>query len=734
MKNFFYSILIGVFVTCVPVAATVSEKLVPLPVSVEEISAAPLILKKNATYKMKHHFQAKTGDAVKYFSETMQKRYGNNLSLPVVFSPLENPATVGGNAEGYVLEIGNGKIKLSALSHAGYFYAIQTLLQMLPPSDGGDTEITLPACKIIDYPRFPWRGFMLDSVRHYQSPEWIKKLIDLLASQKINTLHWHLTDDQGWRIEIKKYPELTRKAAWRKHIGFGLNPDQSSHYDQSGNYGGFYSQEEIREIIRYAASRNITVVPEIELPGHAVAALSVYPEFGCTGGPYEIRLIGGVSDDVYCAGNEIVYSFWENVFEEVVQLFPGTFVHVGGDECPKIRWKTCPKCQAKIRSENLKNEHELQSYVIRRVQKILEKHGKRLIGWDEILEGGLAPGAAVMSWRGASGGIAAAKMRHDVVMSPNSHCYYDYSQAHSGEPRSFGGFIPLDRAYEFNPTEGVPAEFHKYILGGQANLWTEYIPNEKHAEYMIAPRISALAEATWTPQNRRSWEDFQTRMTEQYKRFECNGINYRRPESIQFLFSDDKVSFFPDLKNARIAYTFDGSEPSSASPTVATSESVPVPQCGNLLCVRACTVFPDGSLGRINERLLNLPKATVFSTLKTEGDHVPARVFDGARASVFWASGGVRLGDTVTLVFDEAQMPAILRCVTGKNETGGGGDRLYYGVLEISSDEKNWRKIAEFKDGFAESRIPAGIPIKAVRLRATAPQDEWLLVREFEIR
>ena len=745
MKSIFTSTLLCIFITSVPVTAALPEGLVPRPVSVTENSSSSLILKKfesTIVPRTRSGIQLLPGAqdarfAAQYLGGELKKRYGDQytLSVPLTFSRLKNTEIINGNPEGYVLEINSKNIGISAQTAAGYFYAIQTLLQILPPEIPENTaEIEVPACKIIDYPRFAWRGFMLDSGRHFQSVEWIEKLIDLLASQKINTLHWHLTDDQGWRIEIKKYPELTRKAAWREHIGFGLHPDQSKHYDKSGLYGGFYSQDDIRKIVAYAADRNITIVPEIELPGHAVAALSVYPEFGCTGGPYEIRLIGGVSDDVYCAGNEAVYSFWEDIFDEVTRLFPGKFVHVGGDECPKGRWQECPKCQAKIRDENLKDEHELQSYIIRRMEKVLSKKGKRLIGWDEILEGGLAPEATVMSWRGAEGGIKAAKMQHDVVMSPNSHCYYDYSQAHSGEPRSFGGFIPLERAYEFNPTEGVPEEFHRHILGGQANLWTEYIPNEKHAEYMIAPRISALAEATWTPQELRSWEDFQARMVAQYKRFDSADINYRRPESVQILVNNGKIRFRPDLRNARVVYTLDGSVPAETSPSSGEDESVSVPDGNTIIRVQVRTVFPNGDLGRINERFLNLPKAKVFSTLGAAEGNIPERAFDGARETVYWANHGPRFGDTVTVIFEEAQTPGSVRCITGKNETGGGGDRLHRGVLEISPDGKNWHRVAKFSQGFAEAELPAGTTVKALRLRVTASQPEWLLIREFELR
>ena len=719
--------------------------LVPLPVAVEETSATPVIFTfENEAEDSRRIGRLRVFDdkdarrAAAYFSSVLKKHFsGKKINFgenKIIFASPENPEIVRGNPECYVLEIGDGKITLSAGSYAGYFYAIQTLLQMLPRELDGNGEIVLPPCKIIDYPRFTWRGFMLDSVRHYQSPEWIKKLIDLLASQKINMLHWHLTDDQGWRIEIKKYPQLTKQGAWRKHIGFGLKPEQSVYYDAEGNYGGFYTQEQIRDIVRYASERGITIVPEIELPGHALGALTVLPHLGCTGGPYEIGLKGGVFEDVFCAGNEAVYSFLEDVFNEVVELFPGEFIHVGGDECPKIRWRKCPKCQAKIRSEGLKNEHELQSYVIRRMEKFLAGKGKRLIGWDEILEGGLAPNATVMSWRGATGGIAAAKLNHDVVMTPNSHCYFDYSQARTGEPNGIGGFIPLERVYKFDPTENVPAEFTKHILGGQANLWTEYIPNEKHAEYMIAPRISALAEVLWTPKKHLSWDDFQERMIAQYKRYDADGINYRKPDGVLIRAVKGGVSFSPDLKDAPVVYTLDGTDPDkNASRAEPGNYIVKIPKDVGRVRVSARAILRDGTLGRLNERMMNLPKARVVSSMGTTETNFPERAADGSRTTVYWNDRPPSANDTVSAFFEKPQRARTVRCLTGKEESGGGGDRLLRGVLEISEDGKNWREVASFKDGIAEAQVPAGTRLTAIRLRVTHSQSEWLVVREFEV-
>ncbi len=635
--------------------------------------------------------------------------------------------------EAYFMKIDPEKIEISSEEYAGFFYATRTLRQLVP---AGKNFGSVPSCEIFDAPCFVWRGFMLDSCRNFQDPEWIKKLIDLLSLQKINVLHWHLSDDQAWRIEIKKFPELTLKGAWRNEIGFGLDPEASKHFNENGEYGGFYSQEKVREIIAYAAERNITIVPEIEIPGHASAALAVYPKFGCTGGPYKIQTKGGVFNDVYCAGNEDFYKFGEDVFDEISSLFPSKIIHVGGDECPKVRWKNCPKCQAKIREQNLKNEAELLSFVIEHFAKFLEKKGKRLIGWDEILESGKLPkNSLVMSWRGVTGGINAAKAGHDVVMTPTQFCYFDYSQSMSGEPRSIGGFVPLDRVYQFDPAKGLPEEFEKHVLGAQANLWTEYIPNEKHAEYMIAPRISALAEISWTPRERLNWSDFSERLKAQYKRFEAADWNFRRPEQILIREENGKITFVPAAAGARIFFTFDGSEPTENSEKYEGGEVEMPKNCAGTILVKARIISDDGRLWAVNRREFNLPKATVISSMASCENLVKENVFDGMRDSIYWNGAAPKIDDFVAVIFSEKQRVTSILCLTGKNENGGGGDRLHDGILEISSDGKTWKEAAKFVRGKAtwnSENLENGEEILGARLRVLGNQNEWLVVREFE--
>lgn len=437
-------------------------------------------------------------------------------------------------AEGYRLKITPRGMDIIGKDQAGLFYGIQTLKQLLPPEifahEKQQVRWRVPCLEIQDEPRFKWRGMHLDPCRHFVSAEWTKKFIDLMAMHKLNTLHWHLTEDQAWRIEIKKYPKLTEIGAWRKGTGFGLKEHTTKYYNDKGQYGGFYTQEEIRDIVRYAAQRNITVVPEIELPGHAMAALVAYPQLSCTGGPFEIPLRAGVMPDVYCPGKESTFHFLQDVLVETMRLFPSEIIHIGGDECPKTRWESCPDCQKRIKDENLHNEHELQSYVIKRIEKFMNEHKRRIIGWDEILEGGLAPNAAVMFWRGVGGAAPIARKGHDVVLCPTSHCYFDYGQASQGEPRFMGGVITLEKAYSFEPMPGgLDETAQQHILGIQATLWSEFFPDEKHVEYMAAPRISALAEVAWSPKELKNWPDFSKRMNTQYKRMDFMDINYRKP-------------------------------------------------------------------------------------------------------------------------------------------------------------------------------------------------------------
>ena len=437
--------------------------------------------------------------------------------------------------EGYSLLVTPNSIKLKALTAAGLFYGVQTIRQLLPVrinnSDLAVQDITwsIPCAQIKDKPRYTWRGMHLDVCRHFMPKEFILKYIDYLAMHKMNTFHWHLTEDQGWRIEIKKYPKLTEIGAWRDETVVGHNDNVPREFDGI-RHGGFYTQAEIKEIVKYAQLRYVKIIPEIEMPGHSVAALSAYPEISCTEGPFKVRTFWGISDDVYCAGKEKTFEFLENVLAEVIELFPAEYIHIGGDECPKTKWKECPDCQARIKAEKLEDEFELQSYFIKRIEKFLIAKGRKLIGWDEILEGGLAPEATVMSWRGNEGGIEAARQGHDVVMSPYSHCYFDYYQGDpDNEPLAIGGFITLEKVYSFEPTPKELAEEEaKHILGAQGNVWTEYMGNPEQVEYMVFPRISALAEVVWSPAKNRNWDDFTKRMEKQYQRFEQLGINYSK--------------------------------------------------------------------------------------------------------------------------------------------------------------------------------------------------------------
>ena len=440
------------------------------------------------------------------------------------------------NDEGYLLTVTEKKIIIQAKSAVGLFYAVQTIRQLLPPEVEKQAvvegiKLSVPACEIKDAPRFVYRGMHLDVCRHMFPVTYIKRYIDMIALHKMNTFHWHLTDDQGWRIEIKKYPKLTETGAFRKETIVGHAGKPPFVYDGKP-YGGFYTQNEVREIVAYAASKFVTVIPEIEMPGHALAALASYPELSCTGGPFETGTKWGIVDDVYCAGKEGTFSFLEDVLTEVIDLFPGKYIHIGGDECPKARWEKCPFCQKRIKDEGLKNEQELQSYFIQRIEKFIISKGRKIIGWDEILEGGLAPEATVMSWRGTAGGIAAAKEKHDVIMTPSKYVYLDYYQCEpEGEPLAIGGYLPLERVYSFNPMPSeLTADEQKYILGVQGNLWTEYIPTPEQMEYMAYPRMFAIAEAGWSPERLKDFEEFLSRLDILKKRYDAIGINYFKGE------------------------------------------------------------------------------------------------------------------------------------------------------------------------------------------------------------
>ncbi|MBZ5676450.1 MAG: beta-N-acetylhexosaminidase [Acidobacteriia bacterium] len=425
--------------------------------------------------------------------------------------------------EGYRLRIEPREVTISGRP-AGLFYGAQSVLQLAAARS--KSVFVLPALEIQDQPRFPYRGLHLDTVRHMFPVEFLKRYLDWMARYKLNTFHWHLTDDQGWRIEIKKYPRLEEIASRRKETLVGHAP-QSAQYDGKP-YGGFYTQEQIREVVAYARERFITVIPEIEMPGHSLAALAAYPELACTAGPFETATTWGVFKEIYCP-KETTFQFLENVLTEVMELFPSRYIHIGGDEVEKDRWKESPDAQVVIRHEGLEDESELQSYFIRRVERFINSKGRRIIGWDEILEGGLAPDATVMSWRGEDGGIAAARQGHDVIMTPGTYLYFDHYQAdRNREPLAIGGMLPLEKVYSYNPEPAaLNTEEKKHILGAQANMWTEYLADTHKVEYMLFPRLFALAEVVWSPQAARRYQDFLQRVPPQLARLKRQGVNYR---------------------------------------------------------------------------------------------------------------------------------------------------------------------------------------------------------------
>ncbi|MGA9779404.1 MAG: beta-N-acetylhexosaminidase [Limisphaerales bacterium] len=438
-------------------------------------------------------------------------------------------------AEGYELAVTTDSVVIRAPTPAGLFYGVQTLFQLLPPEIFSsnvvrDVNWQMPCVQIEDWPRFKWRGLLLDVSRHFFNKAEVETILDAMAMHKLNVLHWHLTDDQGWRIEIKKYPKLTQIGAWRPSVGFGFDPNSTTAYGPDGRYGGFYTPVDIHDVLKYAAVRHITVVPEIEMPGHSTAALEAYPQFSCTGGPFTMPLTGGIFNGIYNPANDQTFKFLDDVLTEVFRLFPGKYVHLGGDEVPKETWENSPACQALMKQEGLTNENQLQGWFMRRMEKFVSAHGRTMIGWSEIMQGGLASNAVVMDWIG--GAVEAASAGHDVVMSPTAYCYLDFYQSSNrvAEPpaATWGGPLTLRKVYSFDPMPtNLPPQLQSHILGTQGNLWTEWVPNLKHAEYMIFPRECAIAEITWSPESSHNWDDFLRRLQIHAQRLDELGINYR---------------------------------------------------------------------------------------------------------------------------------------------------------------------------------------------------------------
>lgn len=509
--------------------------------------------------------------------------------------------------EGYNLTINKDGIKITASSGAGLFYGLQTLMQLFPATASAGEKIELPHVTINDKPELKWRGSMLDVARHFFPVSFVKKYIDMIAAYKLNTFHWHLTEDQGWRIEIKKYPKLTEISAFRDESVIGAQQLYKSKDDFKFDgipHGGFYTQDEIREVVAYAQERHVTIVPEIEMPGHSTAILAAYPELACKPGDYDVITTWGVFPDIVCPSEE-TFQFFENVLAEVVELFPGEYVHIGGDEAPKDRWKESALVKDIIKKEGLDNVEQVQGWFNQRIEKFLNSKGKKLIGWDEILEGGITPGATVMSWRGEEGGIEAAKHGNTVVMAPTSHMYFDYGQNpvphHEDEPLMICCYVPIEKVYSYNPyPQELTSQQHKYILGVQANLWTEYITTPNKVEYMIFPRMLALSEVAWTPHEKKNYDNFVERMSHQFPRLDAMDVNYRIPEpvgldSASIKIEDGKavITLSTIVPNAEIRYTLDGKRPDETTDIYREPLRIPT---GRNITVKAATINPEGRI------------------------------------------------------------------------------------------------------------------------------------------
>lgn len=540
--------------------------IIPKPVSVVmsqekfTLNSATSIIQPSATLRKNAQFLQEALHSLTPFSFPILENTSANFILISI-----DTAKVA-QKEGYQLSITKNEIKIIGHDEAGVFYGIQSLIQVAYQAQ--NKGFKLAVCRIDDYPRFPYRGLHLDVGRHFFPISFLKKYIDLLAFYKINTFHWHLTDDQGWRIEIKKYPRLQSISAFRDETIIGHKKDSPHRFDGK-KYGGFYSQDEVKTLVKYASEKYVNIIPEIEMPGHASAALTAYPHLGCVGNAYTTATFWGVFDDVFCAGNDSTFTFLQDVLSEILPLFPSKYIHIGGDECPKARWKVCPKCQKRIKDEHLADEHELQSYFIRKIEKFLNTQGREIIGWDEILEGGLSPNASVMSWRGEAGGIAAAKQKHNVIMTPESHLYLDYYQSlHADEPTAAASFTPLSKVYSYEPfSSELNHEDEQYIKGVQANIWTEYTPQPEQVEYMVFPRALALSEIAWSPKTHKNYADFLSRLRQHRRILQQKKVHFfDRFEEITYRFSMEKsgksiVHFSTTLPNTKIHYTLDGKAP-----------------------------------------------------------------------------------------------------------------------------------------------------------------------------
>ena len=698
-------------------------QVIPLPQEVSLTQGNPFKLNENVLIAYPENNALLQRNA-EFLSEYIQQatNYAPKTKAIAAGEQVKNAIVLGldpsiANKEGYVLTTTPEGININGQTENGVFYGIQTLRKSIP-AEAKEATILIPAGEIKDEPRFSYRGMHLDVGRHFFPKEFMKKYIDLLALHNMNTFHWHLTDDQGWRIEIKKYPKLTEIGSQRSRTVIGRNTQE---YDNTP-YGGFFTQEEAKEIVKYAQERYITVIPEVDLPGHMLAALAAYPEMGCTGGPYEVCPRWGIFEDVLCIGNDQTMQFLEDVMNEIIEIFPSKYVHIGGDEAPRTRWEKCQKCQARIKTEGLKAdknhtaEDRLQSYCMTRIEEFLNSKGRQIIGWDEILEGDVAPNATVMSWRGMEGGIKAAQLGHDVIMTPTSFCYFDYYQTADtkDEPLGIGGYVPIEKVYSLKPVPAVLTEEQsKHILGAQANLWTEYIHSSEHVEYMVLPRMAALAEVQWTQPEKKDFKDFTKRLARLMKFYQRDGFNYAK-----HVF-DLKVDFTPDvtkkavvvtlstIDDAPIYYTLDGTEPTTAS--LKYTEPVSITETADF---QAVVIRPEGKSKVVNKKI-SFNKATycpielTFQPSEKYKFGGAITLVDGMKGNDSYATGAWLgfVGGDVEAIIDLGQESEIKQVATNAIVDMSAWIMGSTGlVVSISDDNKEFREVAA-KDIPAETNI-----------------------------
>lgn len=702
--------VVGMLFSCNSTKHSADYRIVPLPQTIVTAEGNPFMLDEQVKIVYPEG-NAEMQKNAEFLASYVKEMTGKELALQagtegenaiVLKLGLESE-----NPEAYRLNVTEQGITIEGPTAAGVFYGIQTLRKSLPVVK--NEKVALPPVEIQDQPRFAYRGAHLDISRHFFPMDSVKRFIDMLALHNINRFHWHISDDQGWRIEIKKYPELTEIGSKRTGTVIGHN---SGKYDEIP-YGGFYTQEEAREIVTYAKDRHITVIPEIDMPGHMLAALTAYPELGCTGGPYEVWRQWGVSEDVLCAGNDKTLKFIEGVLEEIIEIFPSEYIHVGGDECPKTRWKVCPKCQARIKALGLKKdgkhsaEEKLQSFIISHAEKYLNNHGRQIIGWDEILEGGLAPNATVMSWRGTAGGIEAARQNHDVIMTPNTYLYFDYYQSKdvANEPVAIGGYVPIENVYHYEPVpSSLSPEEQKYIIGVQANLWTEYIPTFKQVEYMEMPRIAALSEVQWTNPEKKNYEDFLTRIPCMFRIYDLKAYNYARhlynvrAECIPNLKDGSLDVVLSTIGDAKIHYTLgDTLVPSADSPVY--QDTLKIKENCTL---KAIAVRPNGN-SRVFSEQISFNKATMKpitmnQPINSQYAYKGAQTLvDGLRGSKNYKTGHwiAFYGNDLEAVIDlkeptEISNVSLATCVEK-------GDWVFDArglMVEVSEDGENYTKVA----------------------------------------